>query len=303
MKTTFLTFLFLLCTWSVQAQGSAEQIGQAESFYEAGEYQKSGEAYSAAFSTSDGSVLDYYNAACSWALAGKSDQAMHYLKKAMEKGWTNVNHLKSDSDLSLLHEHSEWSSVVASAQKNLDDYEATLNKPIKEQLEKIYVKDQTLRQLYREAEEKFGRESDEMKYFWEVIDAQDRENEAEVEKIIDEHGWVGKSEVGGKANMTLWLVIQHAPIETQEKYLPMLKESAMKGESRGSHLALLEDRILMGKGKPQIYGSQIHRNPDTGNQEVYQVEDPENINARRAAVGLGPIEDYVKRFGLTWTTE
>jgi hypothetical protein len=42
-----------------------------------------------------------------------------------------------------------------------------------------------------------------------------------------------------------------------------------KGESSGGHLALLEDRIQMRNGKPQIYGSQITRDEETGKQVVY----------------------------------
>ena len=57
----------------------------------------------------------------------------------------------------------------------------------------------------------------------------------------------------------------------------------------------------MYRGKPQRYGSQTRANPETGVQEVYPVEDPEYVNQRRAAVGLGPIEPYLERFGIEWT--
>jgi hypothetical protein len=128
-------------------------------------------------------------------------------------------------------------------------------------------------------------------------------NEAEVLNIIEEKGWVGKSLVGGQGNMTLWLVIQHAPLETQETYLPLLKESVLKGESSGNHLALLEDRIHMRNGKPQIYGSQIIPDEKTGKQIVYEIWEPEYVNQRRKEVGLGPMEQYVKRWGIAWTIE
>jgi hypothetical protein len=197
----------------------------------------------------------------------------------------------------------EWQDVLQKVKANLEEYEKNFDKPLKDQLENIYVKDQVLRQLSQVAEEKFGKDSKEMNYFWQLVSEQDRENEKEVIAIIEERGWVGRSLVGGKANMTLWLVIQHAPLETQEKFLPMLKESVMKGESQGSHLALLEDRIQMRKGEPQTYGSQITNDPSTGQQIIYEVRDPEYVNQRRSQVGLGPIEDYVKRFGLEWTVE
>jgi hypothetical protein len=142
-----------------------------------------------------------------------------------------------------------------------------------------------------------------MKYFWQVVSEQDSLNEFEVIEIIEGRGWVGTNLVGGKANMTLWLVIQHAPIEAQEKYLPLLEKSVKAGDSQGNHLALLEDRIQMRNGKPQIYGSQITRDQESGKQIVYEIKDPEYVNQRRKSVGLGSIESYVKRWGIDWIVE
>ena len=259
--------------------------------------------YEKAFNIEEGSASQYYNAACSWALSGDTIQSIKNLKLSADKGWKNLKHIKRDKDLSSLYETEEWSVILKKVQANLDEYEKDFDKPLKEQLEQIYVRDQMLRQLYRDAEDKFGKESDEMNYFWELVSEQDSINELEVINIIEQKGWVGKSLVGGQANMTLWLVIQHAPLETQEEYLPLLKKSVLEGESSGSHLALLEDRIQMRNGKPQIYGSQITTDKETGEQVVYEVWEPEYVNQRRKEVGLGPIEDYVKRWGIEWTIE
>jgi len=186
---------------------------------------------------------------------------------------------------------------------NKKEYEKDFDIPLKEKLDEIFLKDQTLRGLYSSVEEKYGNGSDEMKYFFGLISREDKENKAEVIKMIDERGWVGISLVGEKANNTLWLVIQHAGLDIQKKYLPLLKKSVEIGESIGNQLALLEDRILMREGKPQIYGSQITQNMKTGKMEVYKVEEPEYVNKRRKEVGLGPIEDYIGHWGLEWNVE
>ncbi len=296
-------FIFaLLLTNFVSAQSFEETIRAASDAYSKANYSESAELYSNAFKLQNGSAQDYYNAACSWALSGDTVVSIRYLATSAKYGWNNVKHLKSDSDLFSLHKVTDWQLVVDMVQKNVDEYEKDFDKPLQAQLEKIYVKDQTLRQLYQDAETKFGKESDEMKYFWELMAEQDSLNEIEVIAIIEKHGWVGKSKVGGQANMALWLVIQHATKDVQEKYLPVLRESVLAGESSGSHLALLEDRILMGNGLPQTYGSQITVD-ETGNQVVYEIRDPEYVNKRRKEVGLGPIEDYVARWGITWTIE
>lgn len=297
------TLIACLIGLSVQAQTFEEFISKGGSFYEEKKYQESGGEYDNAFKIKEGNSRQYYDAACSWALTGDTVKSIAYLNLAAEKGWTNLKHIKTDKDLSTLHSVKGWEAVLSKVQANLAEAEKDFDKPLKEKLEKIYVKDQTLRQLYKDAETKFGKESDEMKYFWELMAQQDSLNELEVVQIIEEKGWVGKSLVGGQANMTLWLVVQHAPLETQEKYLPLLRESVLKGESGGSHLALLEDRILMRNGKPQTFGSQITTDEKTGNQVVYEIKDPEYVNQRRKEVGLGPIEDYVKRWGIIWTIE
>lgn len=300
---SILTILICLLTITSQAQTFDELIKNGDKLYDEEKYIESAQEYEKAFNIEEGNASQYYNAACSWALSGDSIESLKNLNLSTDKGWKNLKHIKRDKDLSSLYETEGWTEILEKVQANLDEYEKDFDKLLKEQLEQIYVRDQMLRQLYRDAEEKFGRESDEMKYFWELVAQQDSLNELEVIKIIEERGWVGKSLVGGQANMTLWLVIQHAPLETQELYLPLLKKSVLEGESSGSHLALLEDRIQMRNGKPQTYGSQITTDEETGEQIVYQVREPEYVNQRRREVGLGPIEDYVKRWGIEWGVE
>lgn len=298
-----LIFLISFLTFSVQAQTFDELIKSGDSLYEQGKYLESAKEYDEAFKINEGSSGQYYNAACSWSLTGDTIQSIKYLNLSADKGWKNLKHIKRDKDLLSLHLVKEWGQILNKVKANLDEYEKDFDKPLKQHLEQIYMRDQLLRQLYRHAEEKFGKESDEMKYFWKLVSEQDSINELEVIKIIEEKGWVGKSLVGGRANITLWLVIQHAPLETQEKYLPLLKKTVLEGESRGSHLALLEDRIQMRNGKPQTYGSQITTDKETGKQVVYEIWEPEYVNQRRKEVGLGPIQDYVKRWGIEWMIE
>jgi len=125
-------------------------------------------------------------------------------------------------------------------------------------------------------------------------------NLVQVEILIAKYGWLGKSFVGAKGNGTVFLVIQHADLATQEKYLPLLQKSVEQGESRPADLALLQDRVLMRQGKKQIYGSQVVFNKTTGAQEFYPIEDEKNVNIRREKVGLQPMEEYAKHFGIDY---
>ena len=125
-------------------------------------------------------------------------------------------------------------------------------------------------------------------------------NQVQVERLIAKYGWLGKSFVGVNGNRTVFLVIQHADLVKQEKYLPLMQKAVDDGESFASDLALLQDRILMRQGKRQIYGSQVVFGKKTGAQVFYPIEDEKNVNERRKKVGLQPMEEYAKYFGIDY---
>ena len=78
-----------------------------------------------------------------------------------------------------------------------------------------------------------------------------------------------------------------------------MQEAVKKGKAQPQDLALLEDRILTNQGKEQIYGSQVRTNEE-GKFEFFPIRDEPNVNKRRASVGLPPLEEYAKYFGITY---
>ncbi|WP_225037348.1 DUF6624 domain-containing protein [Winogradskyella sp. SM1960] len=170
-------------------------------------------------------------------------------------------------------------------------------------LDTIHQKDQDLRRQIREIEEKYGRDSNEIKESWETIAENDSINLIKIQKILDERGWLGQDIIGRQGNMTLFLVIQHSDLEIQEKYLPMMRDAVKKGNAQSRNLALLEDRVALRKGKRQIYGSQIGRNQETGEFYVLPIDDPENVDKRREEVGLDLLSDYVSDYDIIWNVK
>jgi hypothetical protein len=129
----------------------------------------------------------------------------------------------------------------------------------------------------------------------------DKKNLRRLNEIIKQHGWPGRSLVGERASQAAFLILQHADLSHQQRYLPMLKEAASRGEARPSDVAMLEDRVLVGEGKEQIYGTQLHFGPETeGRWELYPILDEEKVDERRAAVGLPPLAEYLKIFGVEY---
>lgn len=307
MKPLLPFFLFfLLSTTKTYAQGDnyKKKSEEAYAFYEMGEYQRSAELYTKLFASFDEiKTWDYYNAACSWALAGQKDSSFIYLFLATKKGFFLLDHIQSDKDLASLHKANRWEQVVAEVRKNKEKSEAKFDKKLVRILNKVHETDQQPRLRMDSISKKYGWDSEEMKKHWQLIQRNDSINELEVTKILDERGWLGSDLIGQQGNITLFLVIQHAGLDVQKKYLPMLKDAVRKGNAQPSNLALLEDRVALRSGKPQIYGSQIGQDPDTKKYELQPMIEPRKVNERRASVGLDSIEDYIANWSIEWEVE
>jgi hypothetical protein len=169
-----------------------------------------------------------------------------------------------------------------------------------EELAIIYQDDQELRLQKLDLIDALGHASIEVEQINKSITSKDSTNVIKVTKIIDEQGWLGQNIVGKEGNSTLFLVIQHASLETQIKYLPLLKQAVDSGNAEPQSLALLRDRIAIRQGEKQIYGSQIGYDHESKSYFVRPVQDPENINNRRTLMGLMPIEEYVAMWDILW---
>ncbi|UTW66315.1 hypothetical protein KFE94_16945 [bacterium SCSIO 12643] len=169
-----------------------------------------------------------------------------------------------------------------------------------QQLMDLNLKDQTLRFVLPDVTKRFGAGSQEEKYFWSLIHQQDSINEKEIAQIIDRYGWLGIDRVGEEANQSLWLIIQHAPLEVQEKYLPLLRASVDAGHSQGWHLAFLEDRVLMRNKKNQIYGTQSLYDQETKTFKIYPIEDVAHVNERREKLGMETVEEFAEMNGYVY---
>jgi tetratricopeptide (TPR) repeat protein len=55
----------------------------------------------------------HYNLACSYALAGKRDEALAALERAIELGYRDVEFLMQDEDLVSLHDDEEFARLIA----------------------------------------------------------------------------------------------------------------------------------------------------------------------------------------------
>ncbi|WP_235856394.1 DUF6624 domain-containing protein [Flagellimonas oceanensis] len=129
-------------------------------------------------------------------------------------------------------------------------------------------------------------------------------NEQKVAKILKD-GWPSLNEIGEQGNLTICNVLQHSSPETRLKYLPLMRQAVKNKELSPWLLARTEDRIATDRGQLQIYGGQIKYYPETESFDVWPIIDPENVDKKRAEIGLEPMAEYLKnrRFPLEWNLE
>lgn len=196
------------------------------------------------------------------------------------------------------------SMTAGVAQSN--DKAPTLNKRLEVELHQMGADDQKYRgvieaELIKMSSNGTARASDEFVAAVKSQDEIDARNIARLEEIIKQHGWPGRTLVGEEASMAAFHILQHSNLTRQEKYLPLLKKAARKGDARPADVAMLEDRVLVGKGKKQLYGTQVRSGPDTGGKLVLApIEDEKHVDKRRASVGLMPLKEYLRHFGIEY---
>lgn len=242
---------------------------------------------------------DHYNAACAWSRAGNKDSAFAQLEILVARKFSDLVHLAGDEDFESLHTDARWEMIFAKVRANKEKAEASLDKKLVAILDTVFENDQKYRNQFDAIEKKYGQRSKEMTDLWKTINYYDSADLEIVVAILDKYGWVGPDVVGGRGSSAIFLVIQHSDIAIQDKYLPLMCDAVKNKKADPSSLALLEDRVALRHGKKQIYGSQIGRDAE-GNYFVDKLEDPDNVDKRRAEVGLGPLAEYVGTWNIKW---
>jgi hypothetical protein len=176
------------------------------------------------------------------------------------------------------------------------------------ELDSIRAVDQKYRAEMRPVQEKYGWDSPEMSALWEKQSKIDQSNLNMVLQIIDRVGtYPGNSLVGDTVSSAAFFVLQHAPDSIQAKYYDLIMTAAREGELDKDLGALYQDRYLMHRGEPQIFGTQVRSefrtDSITGDKItrmfVWPIADTTRIDSLRMTVGLGALEEYLNRFGVS----
>jgi Family of unknown function (DUF6624) len=117
-------------------------------------------------------------------------------------------------------------------------------------------------------------------------------NTRRMKEIVQQIGWPTISKVGKQASQRVWLLVQHADHDRdfQKSCLDLMKAQLL-GEVRPCDIAYLEDRVRVGEGRSQLYGTQFTIDA-SGRFGPEPIEDMEHIDERRKAVGLRTLAEY-----------
>ena len=120
----------------------------------------------------------------------------------------------------------------------------------------------------------------------------DTANTERVRAIVGKYGWPSPELVGRDGAEAAFLLVQHAHHAFQKEILPLVEKAYRSGGLSGQSYALLLDRVLVGEGKRQVYGTQAKLK---GKEFVPDpIEDEANVDKRRAEVGLPALSEYLK---------
>ena len=278
-------------------------IKDADSLYKVAHYKEAANSYSLAFKAIGWKAkpTDRYNAACSWNLSGNADSAFYHLSYLIKTTtYTDEQQIQNDPDLRTLHGDKRWGLLVNEIKKNKNAATAKMDQPTANILSEVYQSDQQSRKRLDEIQAKYGIDSKESKQLLDSMQIIDSHNLAIVSKILDEKGWLGPAEVGIKGNIAIFLVIQHSNLDVQQKYLEVMRNAVENHKASASNLALLEDRISLAKTGKQIYGSQIGTDSKKGLSYIFPIANEQDVNIRRAKIGMEPLEEYAKKFGISY---
>jgi hypothetical protein len=119
----------------------------------------------------------------------------------------------------------------------------------------------------------------------------DARSTAALRELLDRYDWIDRHRFGAGVSSRAWILAQHADDhpDFQRTVLARMEPYLENGGIRPRDYAYLWDRVAVNTGGLQRYGTQpmAQCNPD-GTLDLRPMEDPETVDARRAAMNLGP---------------
>ena len=295
MRRFWYVVLIVLPLRALASQSFFDVLQRADSTEQSGAHAAAMRLYEQAYGLSGFDPAGLGLAARSAARAWLRDAALGDLDRAIGQGYI-VPKLLTDSAFIFLHADSRWTALEAKMLAKV----AALDQPLRAQIIGLAEQDRRNRQDFRAVMTKVKPKTPEGDAAFKAFNSADSAIQAGMLAIIGDHGWPTRAKVADDGAHAVWLVVQNMPLEYQALVLPKLQAAVKAGQAQAGDGALLQDRVLARSRRPQIYGSQLSVSPTGGAPTLDPIENEACVDVRRKSVGLEPLAEYLKRYGITY---
>jgi hypothetical protein len=118
------------------------------------------------------------------------------------------------------------------------------------------------------------------------IEALNRFHASRLRQIIAVFGWPGVTLVGDAGARAAWRIALHSHSEPafMRQCRDLIDRATQAGDAPRWQFAIIDDRIRVYEGKPQLYGTQLRHGP--AGIEPHPIENEARVNSMRMQAGL-----------------
>lgn len=269
-----------------------DYIDMAERMFKNEHYKLSANYYDSAFLRYEGYKKHLFDAALCNSFLGNKEKTYSFLIKAIEMRFYDKQMITNNKSILKCLGKKRIDEIISKIEVEETNHNLGINDSLRDVLNHLFYIDQRLRKVVGIYEEKYSdNQHPEIRKLWDRIKFMDSIKVYDLINIIEKFGYPGISLVGEDGNHAARLILNHANYKIQEKYLPLLKESCEKGDSKWVDYAFIYDRIKTSKREKVKYGCSYYY--DKGlNSYIHYAEDKNCMNYYREQVGLPPLEGY-----------
>ena len=263
---------FNYCAWAFEQGGKKQTLPDFESMLDRETSSLSPDQWAATALADAGTRIAKHaksQKSCARTFAKGIKKFDKNIKKALKKHWSLAKYETSED------------VGIAKVQADLADH---------------WVEDQAARSVYigSRTEDEFGAEHWTRRLAATRTSLADASSTEFMKTVLEEYDWIDIKRFGERVSMAAWLMVQHADqhVELQRLALSRMEPYLKTQGVSKKNYAFLWDRVAVNSGEKQRYGTQpTWVCTSDGNLTLKPLEDPENVNVRRAEMGMNTVEE------------